>query len=284
MIEKIKKSLNDGDLVFGVISDSRLTEKASVNAITYTDSIMNLDALVHLGNFLNGDNPKKISGRMLDWEIDKYKNLINNKKLFVCQGEKDGWRDERYLGQLSLDMMTDDEWDKHLSYVDKIDGVKRNNKKPYYFVDFPDKNTRLVFLCSYYYQMDTQIEYYQKYVGFDAEQVKWLKNEALNFNGRVILFSHKIPNSRFEKGADPYVYEGRATEPILAILQQAKRNGANVLCWFCGGYDTDCRFDIAGIKIISVEALANGRGKSAQCGNLIVVKEKNIEKYPLEEK
>ena len=44
-------------------------------------------------------------------------------------------------------------------------------------------------MCSYHYQHDAEIEFFQKYVGFDAEQVKWLKNEALKIaQARMLLY------------------------------------------------------------------------------------------------
>ena len=210
---------------------------------------------------------------------------FQKKILFATPGQNDGWRDERYLGQLALGIMTDDDWYEATSFTDSFENVSRPSKKPYFYVDIPDKNSRLIFLCAYHYQHDTEIEFFQKYVGFDVEQVKWLKNEALkNCVGKdVILFSHKIPMSRYETGSDPYIYKGNSTEAILAIIQGAKKEGANILCYFGGGYGIDDNIRVGGINYsVMGNQIAKGRKLGAIEQDLwdgVVVKKKERKIY-----
>ena len=92
--------------------------------------------------------------------------------------------------------------------------------------------------------------------------MKWLKTEALkNCEGKdVLVFSHKIPMSRFETGSDPYIYKGNSTEAVLAVLQGANKAGANVLCYFGGGYGIDENICVGGINFsVMGNQLAKGR-------------------------
>lgn len=59
----------------------------------------------------------------------------------------------------------------------------------YYYVDFPAANTRFVF-CSIPYESDLAAEYPHPLWAFGADQIAWLKNEALVTPHRVLLFCH----------------------------------------------------------------------------------------------
>ena len=240
-----------------MLTDTHLSNEGNdtVNNISSVDSEIGFDFLIHLGNITNGDNPEKITRQLMKWEIEKYKNSVKNKKLLISQGNTDGYRNERYLGQLSLNMMTDEIWSAETEFLNSYDNIKKPLEKPYYYIDFPKKNFRVVVLCSYFYQIDTQINMYEKYERISVEQARWLKNEALNCKGMVVLiFSHKIPKSRFSTGKDPLIYNGCSLEPILAILQQAKKNGVNIVGWFSGGYNYDSEIEVGGINHIVIDS------------------------------
>ena len=131
----------NGDFRFAYVTDTRLSDSGETSAkeISEIDSKLGFECIVHGGNALNGNNPEKISMRLLSWELEKYRSSIKNGKILPVQGEKDGWRDERFTGQLALNMMTDDVWHQNTSFVDGINGVSRPDNKPYYYIDFPGK-------------------------------------------------------------------------------------------------------------------------------------------------
>lgn len=264
--EEIKKTVGDiknekYDLCFAMLANSGLADTGADTRenIRAVDKEVGFDFLVHLGNILNGDNPCGISCHLMDLEVEGYRGAIKNKKMFVTQGLCDGYRDERFIGQLAKNIMYDELWHGQTKFIDGYGGVVRPGDKPYYYADIPEKRVRLVFLCSYFSQFDPENGLYEKYTRIDTEQAAWLKNSALAApeGTTVIIFSHAIPKSRFETGKDPFVYQGFSTEPILMILQQAQKSGIDIACWFAGAYNCDSEIVVAGInhEVISSQSI-----------------------------
>ncbi len=279
-INKIQSIRSKDDLCFAVLSNSHLSEQGITTCenIGAVDKEIGFDFTVHLGNIINGNNPQKISLQLLKSEVQMYKECIKNKKMFISQGDKDGWRDERFLGQLAEHIITDEFWHEGTSFIDEYENVSRQGNNPYYYVDIPDKNVRLVFLCSYHYQIDSEIGYFKKYTEISAEQAAWLKNKALAGceDKTVFLFSHKIPSSRFEKGKDIFVYKGNCTEPLFAIIQQAQKRGVNVSCWFGGGYGYDSEVNVAGINLSVINSQLPKCVTDAKCDNVRLAEDRNL--------
>lgn len=255
--DKINSLRDSGDLCFALLGDSHLSEEGDDTCadIRAVDDGVGFDFIVHLGNLTNGDNPQAVSEYLLGAELEKYRSAVGAKKLLVAQGDTDGWRNERYAGQLAQHIMTDEVWHRATGFIDKYDGVSRYKNKPYFYVDC-GQDVRLIFLCSYNYQIDEAAEVFEKYVRIDAEQQKWLITEALcgTEDKTVLIFSHRIPHSRFESGADPYAYEGRFTEPVTAIIQSAQRRGTKIAGWIGAGYGYDAEIRICCINFAVIAA------------------------------
>lgn len=251
-ISDIKQTAEDGDLRFCLLGDSHMSDEGEDTRrnISAVDAEVGFDFIVHAGNIINGEDPKNISARILTEETEKYRNSIKSRKIFVTQGDGDGWRDETFVGQLAEHIMSDEFWYSCTGFIDAYGNVFREGNKPYYFVDLPD--TRLIFLCSYFYHLDEKYGLYEKYTGIDILQQKWLKTKALcGCEGKtVLLFSHRIPNSRFETGKDPFEFLGRSTDPVTAIIQNAQNNGVNIACLFGSGYGFDSKIITSGINIV----------------------------------
>lgn len=277
-INDIKASKEKNDLCFCMMTDSHLSDEMSdtIDNICAVDKEINFDFIVHLGNITNGDNPKNITLRLLKSETEKLKNSIKSKKLFITQGGTDGWRDERFEGQLSMNMITDEAWNEVLSYTKDYENISRKDNKPYYYVDFD--NTRLIFLCSYTSEIDEENELFTKQLHIDIKQLGWLKTEALyNCEGKnVILFSHKIQNSRFETGKDIFAYKGNSTELLFSILQRAKKRGVNIACWFGGGYNCDGNMTVADINLSIIDSQLPKINPTAKCDDVIIPESRDL--------
>lgn len=266
-VDSIKSVREEGDLCFALLCDTHLCDEGESTRehIRAVDKEIDFDFIMHLGGVLNGDNPEMISRRLLRMEIERYRSCIGSQKFFLSLGETDGWRDERFLGQLAVNIVTDEMWHEETSYIDRYDGVVRSGNKPYYYVDLPE--ARLIVLSSYYYQIDKNIGLFEKYLTHDVEQMAWLKTEALaGCEGKkVLIFGHRIPKSRFENGADPFIYQGFSTEPLLAILQQAQRRGVQICCRFGGGYGYDSEIRVADIPHAVISSQLPKTVTSAKC-------------------
>ncbi|MDY3927913.1 MAG: metallophosphoesterase [Clostridia bacterium] len=263
-VDDFRKNKGTG-IKFALLSDTKLCDTVddTIENIKNVDSNINFDFIIHMGNFINGNNPKDISMMLLNSEFNKFRNAVGSKRFYPVQGKTDGYRDERFCGQLALNIMTDRLWNKQLGFFKEYDNISRPDDKPYYYVDYAEQKVRIVVLCAYSYQIDESIGYFDKYCGIDAQQAVWLKNDALNPKEKrtVIIFSNAIPKSRFEIGEDPFIYNGYSTEPVLSIIQQAKERGTDIACWFSGGYGYDCTEEIAGINF----AVINSQIPTVKC-------------------
>ena len=259
-VKDIKNVMTDKCICFALLTDSKLSDYGDETSenIKAVDKEVGFSFVAHLGNITNGDNPELITRYLMATELEMYKNSVSSKKLFVTEGFTDGYRDERFMGQLMMRIMTDEIWTEETAFIDKYENVKRKSGKPYYYVDIPDKKIRLVFLSSYFSQIDKCLGLYEKYLRIDVEQAAWLKTEALDApeGYTAVLFSHALPKSRFEEGKDPFIYNGYSTEPILMIIQQAKMRGVNVAGWFAGAYGYDAEAEVAGINHIVINSQA----------------------------
>ena len=197
--------------------------------------------VIHLGDILNGSIPENASRFVLSQELARFQNATASGKLYIACGDDDGFRNERYVGQIVTGIVTDERWYEETAYLESYVNLHRPRNKPYYFVDFYDRKMRLIFLSSHLPQIDEQEELFEKSCQYGVEQLAWLKTEALQLpEGWVIfLFSHALPKSRFETGTDPWNYMEYASEPAMMLLRQAQKHGIRIGGWFAGHYACD---------------------------------------------
>lgn len=252
----------NGNFNFAYVTDTRLSDigEHTAKEIAEKDKELNFKCVVHGGDALLGNNPEKISIRLLNMEHERYKNAVKSNILLPVQGEKDGWRNERFKGQLAMNIMTDKVWKKATSFTDNYKNLLRCGESPYYFMDFPEDKVRIIILCSYFYEYDEEYELFEKFKGYKTNQLKWLIKDALNVPAdyTAVVFSHSVPKSRFETGKDPFIYNSWSTEQNLIIFQQAARlKGVNLAGWIAGGYNNEEAVEIGGINFITTKSQFN---------------------------
>ena len=277
-IKEINSIRDKGDLCFCMLTDTHLSDQGNETRsnISAVDQAVRFDFIVHLGNLVNGDNPEKITKRLYSMETEKYQNAIKSRKLFLCQGDTDGWRDERFAGQLAAGIISDQDWYAMTSFINLTNGIARERNRPYYYVDIPE--FRLVFLCTYSSWLDRKGEFFEKRLMISVDEQKWLRDVALSDceNRTVLLFSHRIPRSRFETGTDPYAYEGRHTEPVAAVLQQAQRKGTEIACWFGGGYGCDAEIELSGQRYAVIASQLPKPAEKAKCSDVRLYHDRSV--------
>lgn len=264
MQTEIEKTISDiqsireaGDLCFVALSDTRLLDSGAQTRerIQTLDRELHFDFLVHLGDILRGGSPEKVSCRILREELAAYRESLGSKKLFVTQGEDDGWRDESFVGQLVTGIMRDHVWHQETAFIDKYEQTYRQGDKPYYYGDFPEQRTRLIFLCSERYEYNGPGKLFQKYHTFGLEQLAWLKEQALQApeGWNVLLFSHAIPDCKFETGVNPPSYKGNAMDRTFATLQSGIRERKlHHVDWVTGHYGQDCQARVVSLDYRSI--------------------------------
>lgn len=262
-VEEVKKTVDSinscraqNDICFVMLTDTHMSDLGKITRenIKAVDDRVNFDFFVHLGGVINGNNPQNVSMDILKSEIKAYKSSIKSDKLFVIPGETDGYRDERFMGQLMLNMMTDELWYSETSYLEEYSGLNRPKNKPYYYVDCKDKKLRMIFMSSYMTFIDEENGLFAKYRSFALEQLAWLKNEALNApeGYAVLLFSNAMPKSKYETGRKLPLCGGYLMEQTTAIVQQAKNRGVDVACWFVGYYNCDDEDSVGGVNVCTI--------------------------------
>ncbi len=246
--EKIKEEKYD--FLFAVAADSHLDNSLEelVTNISQVDKLVNFNCLVHLGDFLNGNIPKKHTEEILKSQITMYKNAIN-KKFYPVQGNHDGYCDNIFYQ--AADMAVDDDWYAATEFVSEYENVCRVKPKPYYYADYPDIKFRLIILCSFSYVMDK--ENFTKIYGPDDEQIRWLKKEALNVDETwtILIFSHDTPFEEFDDGrckTDTSKYNGQLL--MDTILWEKNKRQFDIAGWFVGHYHGDYIGKIRGINFI----------------------------------
>ena len=239
-----------------VLCDEGMAARAHMQAL---DELVHFDCLVHLGDILRGNNPENISRRILQQELRAYRNTLKNGRVFVVQGDQDGYRDESFCGQLVCGIMHDQLWHEETAFIDQDNAVHREGDAPYYYVDFPDSHTRMIFLCSSFCEFDAENKFFERYPAFDLRQLAWLKNQALKAEKgwNILLFSHAMPKSRFETGKNPLSLDGFSGEKFLKTLQDAQvEYGVSIVCWCAGHYLYDAEASVVCINHMTIGSLA----------------------------
>ena len=146
IVHAIKKKKGDGNLLFALVADTHLSDNGEYTRenIAAVDAAVGFDFMIHLGDFLTGTTPEKVSRRNLREELCAYRNAVESRILYVVQGNHDGYRDESYRGQVVDDIALDENWYEDTCFIDEYPNVHRPGKKPYYYVDVPDKKLRMV--------------------------------------------------------------------------------------------------------------------------------------------
>lgn len=265
--EKIHALRTPDDLCFAVLAGTALSDFSAHTDenIRAVDRNARFDGVIHLGDILCGNIPETASRFVLSQELARFQRCTASETLYVVCGDDDGFRNERYVGQIVTGIVTDERWYQQTQYLDAYPALSRPHKKPYYYVDDAARRVRLIFLASYLSQIDEQEELFEKSCQFGAQQLAWLKTEALALPAgwTVLLFSHALPHSRFETGKDPDSYMNYAFEPAMMLLRQAQKRGIRLGGWFAGHYACDYTCTICGVPYLLMDSVHAQPSKSA---------------------
>lgn len=254
----LRQVREEGDLCFALVTDTLLHDTGADTRenIRAVDDKVGFDFFAHLGNFVNGRNPEKVTRKLFRQELEEFRHTVASGRFFPAQGDLDGYRDENFKGQLATSIARDEHWVADTAFLSEEKDLHRPEGAPYYYVDFPEQKARLVVLCSYRYEFDGENLLYEKRVSYGLAQIAWMQNEALQVKKgwHVLFLSHALPESRFECGKDPFIYNGYSTEKVLSIVQAAVRErGVEVAGFLAGRYHYDAQALVGGIWHVTVD-------------------------------
>ncbi len=183
-------------LTFAWVTDTHLSDNGpdTRQTIAAVDKTANFEFLLHTGDFLNGFNPPVLSARLYAEEAAAYEASVAAKKLFVVQGNHDGFRDETWLGQNVPDAKPDDWYHGCTRFVDGYPETIREGDDSYYYADFPAHKVRLICMNSMYYTFNPENKEYHHGFGFSDAQYRWFCRKAIQApDGWTLLVASHAP-------------------------------------------------------------------------------------------
>ena len=257
---------SDADFLCGVVADTHLSDNGEHTRenIAAVDERAPLDCLIHLGDFLTGQLPEKVSRRLFREEAAAYRAAVASGRLFPVQGNHDGYRNESYAGQLVDCISLDENWAADTAYLDALGNVHRPAGKPYYYVDVPERALRLFFLCTNGYTHNPTAKTFKKRDEISPGQLVWLAESlsTLDADHTVMVFSHIhpfVPGKPLEhipsyKAALDLLHACHYGEScvIEGKTYDFSQRRVDVAAWFHGHDHSDSQKRLRGINIIGI--------------------------------
>ncbi len=216
-IQTVKNKKKEGNLVFGLMSDSHYVINGG-----WEDTVANLravntgvkfDAMIHLGDLTDGMVPLAITKEYVNRVMQDMKAL--GAPLYLALGN----HDSNYFGNNPEWMKEEEQSDFYL-----------NKQTPWYYVDFEKQRLRCIFLHSFNHR--EQIRY-----GFPMEEVEWVKEILANtlHDTKVVIFSHVplFPEMHF------WSKEIRNSNEMLQVLEEYVHQGGTIMAYIHGHNHAD---------------------------------------------
>lgn len=254
-LERVVKRIDEdrGDFLFSLVADTHLDNSLpdTLANVSATDERVGFDCMLHLGDFLNGNIPKNYTKEILKSQMKDFVGAVGSGAFYPAQGNHDGYVD--LCG--ANDMAIDEDWAEATAFLGNLKNVSRPEGKPYFYADYPEKQLRLIVICSFHYAGFYEGKGFSKLYGIDGEQIRWLKEDALNLgkDWTVMLFSHDTPFSNFdeEKLLEDNV-RLNGTLAMNTLLECKRERGFEVAAWFIGHFHGELIARFFGINFILI--------------------------------
>ena len=259
-IEEIKRVADitkntEGEFKFAVVADTHLdnSQPDTICNMQSVDKEVDFKCLIHLGDFLNGNFPRKYTKKILKEQMDLFVEAVKTNRFYPTPGNHDGFVDRVFHN--ANDMTINEDWYEALSYMDNYDNVKKVENRQYFYADYPDEKVRFISVNSFHYTGFSNGEKFKKVYGYDKEQIEWIEKEALNIGSdwTVIFFSHDMPFSGVDSDEimeDNGIVNGNLV--IEAVERAKEKNGFSIAAWFIGHHHGDLIKKARGINYILV--------------------------------
>lgn len=243
------------DLAFMIVTDSHLDdyETDTIQNMQAVDKKISYDFIVHLGDFLTGNFPKKHTARILKEEMNLYRSAVQNGILYPVQGNHDGYCIHAFDRQ-SFDVVVDEEWYAATDFTKEYPNVTRVENSSYFYADYPEHKLRLVFLNLFSYEWDENGKYRRKN-GMSDVQLEWIKEEALNIEAEwtVMIFSHNGPLEHYaQEKLNVEPWNGNKKEIFETVIHAREEKGFAIAGWFIGHLHGELCECVEGIPFIII--------------------------------
>ena len=122
LTEKIRALREPDNLCFALLAGTAVSDFAdhTDENIRAVDAQTHFDGVIHLGDILNGSIPENASRFVLSQELARFQNATASGKLYIACGDDDGYRNERYVGQIVTGIVTDERWYQETAYLESV--------------------------------------------------------------------------------------------------------------------------------------------------------------------
>ena len=166
-ISSINEKKEKNDLLFSLITDTHIsdTTRHTLENLTAVDEKVKFSFMVHLGDVINGNIPEKISRWLLKEYIKAYRDSIKSKKIYVSQGNHDGFLADSTTKKIILDRALNENWYEDLKEFHSGENIFTPENKPYSYIDIEEHKLRLIILCTQSYNMYPETNEFEKLFG-----------------------------------------------------------------------------------------------------------------------
>lgn len=211
-VETAWKLTGENDLAFAVITDTHCVNNGTWERSAYNlwqvATRLPLTGIIHLGDLTDGILPLAQTRELVESVMEGMRRT--GKPVWLCCGN----HDSNYFRN-NPERMTEQEMS--VFYLGR--------EKPYYFVDYPAQQIRILYLYSFDYR--EQVRY-----GFPAEELDWVKEtmETLEDGWAALVCAHVPPLPQIHYWSDQI----RNGDALLEILERYHRQGKRVLAYVHG--------------------------------------------------
>lgn len=239
VVRKIQEIRTEESLVFTLLSDTHYVWNGNWEMTAATIEAVNRritpDGVIHLGDFSDGMLDKEICAGYSRRVIHRLKGL--GMPLYLCIGNHDA----NYFRN-NPDRLSDQE--QYELYLKNIVSAKLTENQLWYYVDFPERRLRMLFLHSYDHKETLRY-------GFAEQEITWVKErlEELPEEYGVIVFSHDAPLARL----DYWAAEIRNGEALMEVLETWHvHHQSRILAFVHGHTHADFIYTERAFPIVSV--------------------------------
>lgn len=211
-IERVWELSGENDLAFAVIADTHYVNNGTWERSAYNlqqvAARVPLHGIIHLGDLTDGILPLAYTKESVEQVMADMRQT--GKPVYLCLGN----HDSNYF-RSNPERMTEEEMSAY--YLGR--------EKPYYYVDFPVQELRILFLYSFDYRESVRY-------GFPLEELDWVREtlEGMADGWAALVCAHVPPLPEIHFWSDQI----RNGEALLQILEEYHRNGKRILAYVHG--------------------------------------------------
>lgn len=266
-VGKLEDYCQEKAFVVAVVTDSHLFN-ANVRLANWRDTISNIravnakypiDALLHLGDAVNGDLPKVDTFALLKGVRD---DLINTTDCnFMLLGNHDI---NSFYDNMSQPISEAEFYSVCERYNERY-VTKRPNALPYWYKDYDEFGIRVIYLSAS--MGDGTHGGQAENWGYPLEELSWVENVALDTNNQVLFFSHMPMSEGYISSDNSLPQNGNS---LKIIVDNFINNGGVVVGLVNGHTHFDYKHDNGNFIELSLGANVNTGNTENKTGTEII--------------